>query len=314
MLFHVLGFKTIDSILNTEFPSYVKIFIGSIVVVGVNAFVFISGYFGIKLKLNTAFSIYLQALFYSVILYLFVVLIDLEQFNLRTFCFSFLPISKNLWWFITAYLVLYFLTPFLNSGMESLEYNKMKILMVIILILDCFSSFIFNNPSIAHSAYTVFHLMTIYLLARFLKIHHADILFKKTAPLLFISSTILLFLSVCLLSYYKNAFWALKFFSYNNPLIVLSSVFLFFSFYNVSIKSNRYINLISGSVLGVYLIHDHGIFKRTFLYPLIHKTIDDTSGITLFLIMILVIVSIFIFCSFIDLIRAYIFKKIKISR
>ena len=61
--------------------------------------------------------------------------------------------------------------------------------------------------------------------------------------------------------YVGNILTMWKQFQYNNPLLVISSVALFWTFKNCSFHS-RFVNWFAGSVLAIYLVHDHIFFRE----------------------------------------------------
>jgi len=82
VIVHGLGLKNITSQdYNVTSYSYIEILLNSFFVIGVNGFVFISGYFGIKFNLKRIISIVMQAIAYSVSFYLLFCLINNIDFN-----------------------------------------------------------------------------------------------------------------------------------------------------------------------------------------------------------------------------------------
>ena len=79
-----------------------------------------------------------------------------------------------------------------------------------------------------------------------------------------------------------------KQFQYNNPLLVLSSVALFLAFKQLAFQA-RVINWFAGSVLAVYLVHDHFFFREWFVR--INQTYGiltpQTVGIALLIVVVL---------------------------
>ena len=79
-----------------------------------------------------------------------------------------------------------------------------------------------------------------------------------------------------------------KQFQYNNPLLVLSSVALFLAFKQMAFQA-RFINWFAGSVLAVYLVHDHFFFREWFVR--INQTYGiltpQTVGIALLIVVVL---------------------------
>ena len=102
----------------------------------VNCFVLISGYFLInsKFKLKKVLNLYLVTIFYSILL--FIPHCILYGFSLSNFIKSCLPLLMGTYWFITTYVVLYLLSPFLNILIKNL--SKKQYLISLGILIDVF--------------------------------------------------------------------------------------------------------------------------------------------------------------------------------
>jgi hypothetical protein len=257
VIVHGLGLRGIGRpLFRVDDYTYYELGINSFVVIAVNVFIFISGYFGIKLKLRTIFSLVFQAIFYSTALYLLFTLINPAQWSIGGFANAFLPISRNMWWFISTYICLCFISPFLNRGIEALERKQLRIAIAGVLFINCFSGFMYGT--ISGNGYTIFNFVTIYLVGRYIRKYGITI--RRPFMLLAIFTLVLLGISLVLLQVNKPREIS-HLFLYNNPLVIASSVMLFFGFKNIVIKSNRFINAVAGSVLGVYMLHEYSSIR-----------------------------------------------------
>ena len=90
---------------------------------GVAMFMMISGYFGIRHSFNIKrlINLILQVLTYSILTYVLMAIIDPSWFSMKEFAKSLLPISTHKYWFISVYIVFYFFTPLLNTGLKKLK-------------------------------------------------------------------------------------------------------------------------------------------------------------------------------------------------
>lgn len=84
---------------------------------GVNIFVLISGYFLIdsKFKIKKLIKVIFEVWLYSVGIALVCMLLKIGDLSQDTIVKSFLPIMNNMYWFATAYVVMYVLSPFINK-------------------------------------------------------------------------------------------------------------------------------------------------------------------------------------------------------
>ena len=100
-----------------------------------------------------------------------------------------------------------------------------------------------------------------------------------------------------LLTAYSN-----NLFNMNQITILLISLFIFLTFKNIKLKNNKYINYISSATFGVYLIHDSNLI-RPILWHNIFNAPQYTRFISLALYSFFAIISIYIVCTVIELIR-----------
>lgn len=89
-----------------------RIFIEQLSIVGVNIFVGISGWFGIRPSAKSLLSFIFQILFFLISIYFIGVIVGLQQFSIKTLSQCFLFTHHH--WFIKAYLALYIIAPVLN--------------------------------------------------------------------------------------------------------------------------------------------------------------------------------------------------------
>lgn len=94
----------------------------------------------------------------------------------------------------------------------------------------------------------------------------------------------------------------IKSYRYNNPLVIISAISLFLCFLNLNIGSVRKINLLSSTVVAVYLIHEHP-FVRPFLAGNIRQIHDNFCGITEVCIFLLIAVGLILISFIIERVR-----------
>ena len=89
--------------------------------IGVPVFVLISGYFGIRRSVKGLLNIIAQVVFYcliAVLLCFFVFHQSVTTDNILSIIF---PVTKTQYWFISSYILLYLLSPYLNRLLNNLE-------------------------------------------------------------------------------------------------------------------------------------------------------------------------------------------------
>ena len=144
--------------------------------IGVNIFILIMGYFSIErnLSVKKILKLWLQVFFYSFgIAVIFKLLLN-TNISIKEWINFIFPISYNKYWFITIYIFLYLLTPWLNHYFNKInkeEYKKILIMLFGVLIV--FYSIFYKstaysmNELMPYSNLLVF--MFLYLLGGYIK-------------------------------------------------------------------------------------------------------------------------------------------------
>lgn len=97
-------------------------FINAIGNIGVSCFILISGYFGIKFNAYRFIQIALLTTFYTIFIHIINHGWEINMALIRS-AFT-IPLYHN--WFITCYLILMLLSPFINKSLEHISQNKFK--------------------------------------------------------------------------------------------------------------------------------------------------------------------------------------------
>lgn len=109
--------------------------------VGVNVFVLISGYYLIDaseyVDIHKTMKIIGQVLFYSISISCVRLLLGESEINLSFIKDTFFPITYSLWWFASAYFVLYIVHPYINILLKRLTPLAFQKIVAIMLILWC---------------------------------------------------------------------------------------------------------------------------------------------------------------------------------
>ena len=302
----------------TEF-SGTKIFIDFLTVTGkwgVNCFVLITGFYMIRSRFSFKKILLLegQVLFYSVGLTGLFALVDPRSVSLKAAVRSFFPLFFNDYWFFTAYVVLLFLSPFLNKGFFALTKRQVLIFIFIFSILWSVSS-TFYYDRFYGNCLTWFVLL--YVIGAFIRCYtnpsegKASRYFAVGAGFL-----ILCGLSTTVLNFLGCRFGIEPFLLHSTVASRDSSFFLlvsatatFLGFSKLPSKHNRAVNLIAGTVFGVYLIHDH-VLVRNFLWNDVFRCPEMVGSPYLLLHFAAAVISVFVVGVIIDLIRKNTFERL----
>ncbi len=284
---------------------------------GVSCFVLISGYFMLdsKFTLQKLFKIVGEVLFYSIGIgcLFFFFLEPVEPLGLFNLLQTFFPIGYVSYWFITNYLLLMILSPFLNRIIKEMDQKTHRNFILVSIFLWSFLA-VFFGASFEFNKLGWF--IVLYFIAGYVK-KYVD-LKKQNANKHFYMALffyILLMLTdvslLCLGNFFKKDILINSsnyFMKINSPFILFIAIFLFVGFIKRKPFQSKLINKISSTTLGIYLIHDNRIL-RPYLWRNIVKAPTFYSSHFLIFHAIFSIFLIFLFCVLIDLIRQVTFEK-----
>ena len=256
---------------------------------GVNIYVIISGYFLVKSDFKPRRIINTLALtvFYSVTVYLALSIVAPGFiFSPRALLQSFFVISNTSHWFVTRYVSMLLLSPFLNKLLYNISERAHLLLIAVLLLMQMTLPGTGSYIPLSDTGWFI----TLYITAAYIRLYPKAIFGNKLA--LGISSVI--FCTV--IGLWTNST------NMTNLFCLLPSVSLFCLFNSIEIKHSRFINLISRTTFAIYLIHDH-VYMREFLWVTLfncpfHATLDS-----FWLFSAVAVMAVFTVCSLIDLIR-----------
>lgn len=223
-----------------------QLIIQSLCVVCVNCFLIISGWYGLKLKFSSIWKMWVLLFSIYVPFYLVTCIFgstDLSIFILVKNILAF-PCES---YFVQNYLMLLFISPLLNVFIEN-NRGQLTIYTIALFMIEVVMESVFQNKCLhIEDGYSLFHFVTMYMLARTAFMHKEKIMQVKR--LWWIIGYFLCAVVVCLLQFtpYKHT-WA-----YSNPVVVIESFMLFFPFLYNSFYSS-FINKVAQGAFAVYII------------------------------------------------------------
>ena len=292
-------------------------FVDTLSQVANGTFLIISGYYMIDRKMNIKkiFCLWGKVLFYSILIYI----ICTFFLEMKTFPYeSFLPILTGQYWFISAYIVLYLLSPILNILANKLNQKQYKYLIVIMVILLGVIRIIFNRAGILSG--TMLPVIMVYLLGgyirKFIQPKKKQYYFVKYVLLAIIFTLVFTILSIVaniLPKAYTSIIYFLSAFrEYNCIIIVAMTVFIFLKFLTININSktlNKIITLVSPSVFSIYIIHININLRDYIWVALGAQNHLNTWYFVPYLLGLVLLV--FLICLAIDLLRRGIYFLLK---
>lgn len=306
----------------TDKYSVAYILLKSFLVIAVNCFVFISGFYRITFRIGTVISMILQTIFYALIIYSAFTAFSIIPLRPGLLLEVVFPIFKGTWWFITAYFGLYLISPLLNKAVDSCSREQLLFIVVIFTVLNAVTGFFFRTGGAMgmNGGYSLLSFVHIYLLGRYISRYVRYKKFQKWSVAVYISSSLVLFLLVCISINWFYSKGIIRLFSYNNPLVIVSAVSFFFVFKSFRLQ-NSLINQIASGVLGVYLLHDHRLVRKHVIDRLFTWS-ESYSGFGHFLVLLLIALLVLVIGLLVDKAReillapvaAYLGKRFRLNQ
>lgn len=279
------------------------LFIDSFLIMTVNCFIFISGYYGIKFRVKTILSLLIQAITYSIGIDLVFDLFNGDSFSADSIWNGLLSVPEGQWWFITTYVFLYLLSPFLNLAKKHLTRFQFLYILGVLTVINFIVGFTLEASSLGVlNGYSLFSFICVYFYGQAFN-GYIDLKKGKWFYLaVYVICSLLIFTMFLLSLKHFTVDLAWTAFSYNNPLVLISAISFFFFFKHLSISWKK-ISFFSSSVLAVYLVHEHprsADFLTENLNRFATKHMIGNVYFTLFLIALLL----FLLSTFVEKIRS----------
>lgn len=282
---------------------------------GVDIFVLISGYYMInsKFTLNKFLKLASEVFIYSISFFLFFYIFGPNvKFNISIA----MPITQNSFWFITCYIMLMLLTPFLNKACKNMSQKQhLSLIAILTLMFPVSQLFLltklqkYNNPLI------IFVLL--YLIATYVRIYNNKIKGSSKRHITIAVATTMFYWAILLLLnylFYKTNY------DFINQLIVYiksqDSIFLIIIATELLIGFSKmkphyinWVNILASTSFGIYLIHDSVLTRYYILRFLLGTTTMAKSSLIIPHAILSVLI---IYCvgAIIDLLRQNTVEKI----
>ena len=284
--------------------------------IAVNLYVMVSGYFLVDLsfKASRIVRTWTYTCFYSCAITIVFMLLQLEPFSIVTLGKSFFPISTDAYWFVTQYIGLLILSPFLAILVRQLTYKQYLWLLIggAFMCLAIIPDFPLGKRFHVAHGNSVWSFAYLFLIAGFIK-HYLK---RISMGWLLVAASFVTFLTMgCEMFFgYQNDSVFLFWFNYNG-LPFLLSVIVFIIVRQMQIPDSdlwKPMVKLAPYTFGVYLIHDH-LAVRGWLWSSISLPSVCNQWIYPFVVVGLCCL-IFIAAAFLDGLRKKLFTFLGIDR
>lgn len=279
--FYVIILHTINKggIYHTTLPFSFQNYACDLLLIGsycaVNIFGIISGYVGYrekqtKLSYSGYLPLWLTVVFYSVIITVVYMCIRPVAVTREDLIISLFPVSKNLYWYFSAYTLVFFLAPFLNRMVCQSTDGELKLLFLLICCVVAMIEYLGQSFSM-ENGYSAIWLLLLYLVGAIMKKTGIGSRLPALAAAILI---ILLDLCLFLLSIrtpHKQIFIFSFCFeiqsSYITPFYLASAILhvLLFSRLKFSAPGQRIIGFAAPAAFSVYIVNTQRSFWNYFM-------------------------------------------------
>lgn len=284
--------------------------------IGINCFVLITGFF--MCQSNFSWKKFLKLIceieFYKILIYLIFMLFGKETISIERMFLLLSPVIDLRTEFISGFLVMYLLIPFMNILIRNLSrVQHLSLIGLSLLFFTIWDQF----PSVTIPMGYPIWFCIIYIIGAYLRLYPIQSSFARFFLDSKYSAAIMLALSIgsvlIMLFFHQigiTTWWPHKWVvDCNAPLAVFTSIAFFNFFRKLDIKPSKWINTISASTFGVFLIHTSSNAMRSYLWGDVCKCTEWYNSPWLPLYAILVVCGIYVTCTLIDQIRIRCIEK-----
>jgi len=289
----------------------IRLLFGSFTMVAVNAYILISGYFGIHFKKERVFKLIFQTFFYAVLMLGVSIWMGWHTFDFKEDFYIFLPILTKQYWFVTCYFVLYVISPWLNFFADSLDKKRYEQMLLvgffIVYVWPTFSYMLDALQFIGDNGYGIVNFTYLYFLGRYLKKHYTKVRTSSYYFVRYVLSALCLFGCQCFLTWlygFEFSSWL----SYNTFFIFIGSVCFFMTFRTMKSFHSSFINYWAQPCLAVYLIHNHPMVWKGLFNDL---EVSNYVGFSYVILLFVLPLVMYFVCALFEIIRLKVFGRLE---
>ena len=324
-ILHALGKSNLlgSLIVDPSVNSYAAWILESLSISAVNIFMLISGYFLIKstFRISRLIELIAQVIFYtfgSFIVCYCLGIVGSENVDLYWFLNYLLPVHMEVFWFMTAYILIYSLLPIISEGIRHIEKKSFQTAIVILLIYECaFKSFLPFRTASDTRGYSFLWCLIVFLIGAYLRLYGFSFLKTPAKGLaVFFLSSAAVFAETMVLQYANSVMDKLKGIAgmsldYNNFFVLSAAVGIFSTFIHLKPMApqiGKVICFLSPMTLGVYLFQEN-LTLRFRWQPWFNLPSASSYPLFLFLAKVLgATIIMFVIGTVIDFLRIQLFK------
>ncbi len=287
-----------------------------------NVFAIATGYLSVKAscRYSKLVPLYLQLVFTGLVISLVLKMTGLVEITLSDLSAVFRPFACNHWWYMTCYLPVALLAPFLNDGIKTLPRRSLEIFLILALgIITTLDLVTKEGVNVVMRGYSTAWLLILYVLGAYLRLYNP--LARLRPRVCFLGVILIALVSAAIpalapmLPFGATIVRHLHLFDLTSPNVLALGLLTFTGFINLRIENARIIRVVkflAPATLGVYLIHVQPFLWYRLLRPALEGT-HLASVWALPLVCLGLGAAIFVVCLALDLLRVWLFKTLHVS-
>lgn len=207
-------------------------------------------------------------LIYTICIYAVFVYLGIAPLSVKEILKTLFVIPYNSYWFITLYVMLLVLMPFLNTLIDldqiKTQETVKKLLIITTFLIPCYKFLFIQHAPVSEFSLAVYT----YFLISYIKHSKCNLFCHKPFKKFLICFLIIIFIqciSSILMDHISNG--DIKYFLFNycisnmqkrwNPILIIMGIWLFLSFNNIHVKFNKTVASLAKSTLAIYLISEN---------------------------------------------------------
>ena len=147
------------------------VFLSLIIIVHVNSFIIVSGYFQYdkKVSIKKVLSLIGMVWFYSTLIAIIFHITGLREFTFLEVLKIMSPFEYENLWFFKTYIALYLLSPYINILINNLDQKQHRNLLILLIVMYSVIATITNQETFSNTGFSIVHFIFLYILGAYLK-------------------------------------------------------------------------------------------------------------------------------------------------
>lgn len=300
----------------------------SLAIVAVNVYMLISGYFLVEsgFKPGRLAELICQVLFYTILVPVVLValgIISTDRFGIYYLLQTVLPVQMQQYWFMTAYVIMYLLSPVLAVAAKTLKREQLRNTVIALLLFFAVSKSVLPfQLEVDAKGYDALWFITVFLVAAYMRLYGIEFFTKKEngrrGALCYLLGCVGIYgvMLAVRFVYFKTGsldHFIQNTYHYNHILNLFAAVSLFYAFYYVKIKEDGFVGKLIVKVapytLGVYLLHEQ-MDMRTLWPGWLGATLEGNVLVFVARSVVAVLI-VFTVGILVDMVRGILFKAVR---